>query len=204
MRISIPILLAALMLHTSSDAQMDPATMNQRSTKKTKSIGLGLKAGYNFAKVTNASSVNASTRSGSHAGIFYSPGSNSKQVMGYRSELIYSKQGYDFKNGTTSGKVDLDYIIMPHLMTISISKYFQLQLGAQMAFLLNAKADSSANGGSTNPYRPVMDYYNRFDYGFAGGVEIHPVAGLLIGARLNISLADLYKQPEGNMYPVGA
>ncbi len=100
--------------------------------------------------------------------------------------------------------MDLDYIIMPHLMTISISKYFQLQLGAQMAFLLNAKADSSANGGSTNPYKPVMDYYNRFDYGFAGGVEIHPVAGLLIGARLNISLADLYKQPEGNMYPVGA
>ena len=41
-----------------------------------------------------------------------------------------------------------------------------------------------------------MDLYNRFDYGFGGGVEIHPISGLLVGARINVSLGDLYKDPS--------
>lgn len=171
-----------------------------QNKKQPKASGFGLKGGINFAKVTNASSINTSNRSGFHVGGFYSPGSG-KQVLGYRSETIYSKQGYDFKSGSTSGTVSLDYIIMPNLMTINITKFVQLQVGGQVAFLLNAKADSSVNGGSSNPYQSVMDYYNRFDYGFAGGIEIHPIAGLLIGARLNISLNDLYEQQPQGMYP---
>ena len=41
-----------------------------------------------------------------------------------------------------------------------------------------------------------MDYYNKFDYGFAGGIEVHPFKGLLVGARYNISLGNLYKDPS--------
>ena len=153
---------------------------------------IGIKAGLNFANVTNASSINNSSRTGFHAGVFLAPGG--KSIMGFRTELLYSKQGYNYKSNTNTGEVSLDYILMPQLTTISITKYFQLQLGAQMAFLINAKVDSS-NGTSTGnaSVDKIMDYYNRFDYGFAGGVEIHPVAGLLIGARLNISLGNMYK-----------
>ena len=61
-----------------------------------------------------------------------------------------------------------------------------------MAFLLNAKADSSKAGGGSGEYGEIMDYYNKFDFGYGGGIEIHPVSGLLIGARVNISLAKLY------------
>jgi len=79
-------------------------------------------------------------------------------------------------------------------MTINITKYFQIQLGGQIAFLTNAKADSSnSNGGSNNPYGEMMDYYNKFDYGYGGGIEVHPIKGLLVGARINISLSSLYK-----------
>jgi hypothetical protein len=47
-----------------------------------------------------------------------------------------------------------------------------------------------------------MDYYNKLDYGFAGGVEVHPIKELLIGARLNVSLANANKeQPAGNGLP---
>jgi hypothetical protein len=42
----------------------------------------------------------------------------------------------------------------------------------------------------------MMDLYNKFDYGFAGGIEIHPFKGLLIGARLNVSMGNLYKDPS--------
>ena len=46
-----------------------------------------------------------------------------------------------------------------------------------------------------------MNYYNKFDYGFAVGAEIHPVMGLLIGARYNISLGKLYKDVETGQMP---
>src|ERR1700730_4727935 len=99
MRTITSILLAVFIFDTGSYAQMNPASINQQPKKQTKSIGIGLKAGINFAKVTNASSINASNRSGFNAGVFYSPGGNSKQVLGYRSELLYSRQGYDYKKG---------------------------------------------------------------------------------------------------------
>ena len=166
---------------------------DNQNKKSKKSIGLGLKAGLNFSNVSNASSINASHSAGFMVGGFFSPGSGGKKVMGYRSEIIFSRQGYDFESGSATGTVSLNYILLPQLTTINISKFFQFQLGAQMAFLLNAKADSSKTSATNNPYAPMMDYYNRFDYGAAAGIEINPVKGLLIGARYNLSLANLYK-----------
>lgn len=152
------------------------------------SIGIGLKAGYNFAKVTGASSVNTANTNGFHLGAFYSPGK--PKGIGYRTEIIYSKQGYDFAKGNTTGSVKLDYILLPQLTTLNITKFVQLQLGAQIAFLFNAQADSAVSNNASTPYNNVLDYYNKLDYGFAGGIEIRPFKGLLIGARLNISLAN--------------
>ena len=158
---------------------------------------IGLKAGLNFANVSNASSINNSSRSGFHAGLLLAP--RSKKILGSRTELIYSRQGYDYKNGTSTGSVNLDYIMMPQYMTINITKYFQIQIGGQMAFLINAKVDSSNNMSTGNAqFDKAMSFYNRFDYGYGGGIEVHPVAGLLIGARINISLGSLYKDAESS------
>ncbi len=75
--------------------------------------------------------------------------------------------------------------MMPQYMCINITKYFQFQLGAQMAYLLNAKIDSS-NGGSSSSGNSILDLNNPFDYGYGGGIKVHPISGLLIGARVNI------------------
>jgi hypothetical protein len=155
---------------------------------------IGIKAGLNFANVTKASSINNSSQSGFHGGIFLNA---SKKIFGSRTELIYSKQGYDYKSGTNTGSVSLAYIMLPQFMTINITKYLQIQLGGQMAYLINAKVDSSNSMNTGNPQiDKMMSYYNRFDYGYGGGIEIHPVSGLLIGARVNISLGSLYKDFE--------
>jgi hypothetical protein len=88
-------------------------------------------------------------------------------------------------------------------MQINITKFFSIQAGMQMAFLINAKADSTATtppGGAGNPYgaayTSMMDYYNKFDYGVAAGFEVHPFKGLLVGARYNLSLGNLYADPS--------
>ncbi|HWN88542.1 MAG TPA: porin family protein [Chitinophagaceae bacterium] len=152
---------------------------------------IGIKAGINFSNVTKASDISNSNTAGFHAGLFLSPAT--KGVMGYRTELLFSQQGYNYKTGTNTGNVNLNYLILPQYMTINITKYFQLQLGGQIAFLLNAKADSSNTSNANNPYGEMMDYYNKFDYGYGGGIEVHPIKGLLLGARVNISLSSLYK-----------
>ena len=159
----------------------------------------GLKAGLNFANVTKASSINNSSKTGFHAGILM--GSASAKLFGFRTELTYSKQGYDYKSGTNTGNVNLDYIMSSNLTCINITKYFQLQFGAQMAYLLNAKVDSNTTSTGNAQVDKMMDLYNRFDYGFAGGIEIHPVSGLLIGARANISLGSLYKDAQSGQMP---
>lgn len=156
----------------------------------------GIKGGLNFAKVTKASNINAENSTGFHVGVFLAP--MSKGVLGFRSELIYSRQGYDFKTGNTTGNVDLDYLLLPQLMQINVTKYVSLQIGGQMGFLLNAKADDG--GGSTGNAQAdkIIDFMNRFDYGAAGGVEIHPFKGLLIGGRMNISFGNLFKDQDAS------
>jgi Outer membrane protein beta-barrel domain len=160
----------------------------------------GLKAGLNFANVTSASSINSNSRSGFHAGVIFGP--KSKGILSYRTELLYSKQGFDYATDSATGNVDLDYIISTHLMCINITKYVQIQLGGQAAILLNAKADSTSKiNSNSGSYPSTLSYYNQFDYGFGGGLEIHPVLGLLIGARYNISLSKLYSSAYSGQLP---
>lgn len=160
---------------------------------------IGIKAGANFANVISASQVNPGNRAGFVAGLYLAP--PTKGIIGSRTELLFSRQGYSYASGTTTGNVNLNYLVIPQFMTINITRFVQIQLGAQMAFLLNAKADSSVASGPKMPYGNVMSYYNKFDYGFGGGVELHPVAGWIIGARYNISLGKIYSSVQTGQMP---
>ena len=160
---------------------------------------IGVKAGLNFSNVTNTSSINHSSETGYNVGIFLAP--KSKSILSSKTELILSKQGYNYSTSTQGGSADLLYIMLPTYMCINITRFFQIHIGAQMAYLINAKADSTTTSGSTDPFTDALQYYNRFDYGLGGGVEVHPFKGLLIGARMNISLADLYSDALSGQIP---
>lgn len=154
---------------------------------------MGVKAGLNFAKVSNASEINSSNNSGFHAGVFFAPPSQS--MYSSQTELLFSRQGYDYKNATVTGAVDMDYLQLGQFLSINITKFFSVLFGGQMSYLLNAKADSTVQGtGNGGSYQnDIMDLYNRIDYGYAIGVEVHPILGLVIGARYNVSLSKIYK-----------
>jgi hypothetical protein len=158
---------------------------------------IGIKAGLNFANVSKASSINSSSRSGFHAGLLLAPAS--KKIISSLTELIFSRQGYDYKTSSNTGNVNLDYIQIGQLMSINITKYVSLMFGAQTAYLISAQVDSSNNGSSTE--NTIMDLYNRIDYGYALGAEVHPVMGLIIGARYNVSLSKVYKDIQNFQQP---
>lgn len=158
----------------------------------------GVKAGLNFANITNANQINASSHTGFNVGVFLD--GSSKSILSSHSELLFSKQGYDFATNLNTGTVNLNYLILPQFLAINITKYVQVQAGGYIAYLLSASVDSTASTGNPSADK-LLNLYNRMDYGFAGGVEVHPIHALLVGARLNVSLGKLYKQPvEGQTY----
>jgi hypothetical protein len=123
----LPLLLPLVMLGQQTGQQAGPQPAKKDKTSKHwKGIGLGVKAGLNFANVTNASSINGSTRAGYHAGLFFEP---SSRIIGSRTELIYSQHGFNYKAATADGSVNLDYIEFTQMMAINITSYVELMLG---------------------------------------------------------------------------
>ena len=123
------------------------------------------------------------------AGIFMGPPSGS--LLGFQSELIFSRQGYDFETNQSTGSVKLDYLLLPQLLTLNFANIVRAQAGFQLAYLLRAKVEGAATGDPATD--KLLDLFNRLDYGLAGGVEVSPFMGFLVGARLNLSFGNLYK-----------
>ncbi|MEO6610908.1 MAG: porin family protein [Chitinophagaceae bacterium] len=158
-------------------------------------LKVAVKAGLNFANVTDEAGINANSRTGYMIGGYISQ--KPKKLLGFRSEIILSRQGYDYKTSTNTGTVNLDYLLLPQLITVNFGKKIQLHTGLQAAFLLNAKVDSSGNGNGS-----LFDYFNRFDYGFVGGAEVSPISGFFVGARINVSFNNVNKEaPMGGNWP---
>ena len=155
---------------------------NNYSSVKAK---FGIAGGLNFLSINKIKSVDLSTKSNTG---FFIGGHYSMPAkrFGYRTEVLFSRQGYDYQTNTQTGNVMLDYIVLPQLTTLNITKFFQLYAGGQVAFLLNAKVDSLASPSSAPNPAKAKDAFAKVNYGFVGGVELKPLAGLLVGGRYNL------------------
>jgi len=171
-------------------SQKTDSTISTKKKSSHHTLGIGLKAGLNFSNITNASAINASSQTGFHAGVLLDIGS---KVIASRMEFLYSKQGYDYSSDSGKGSVTHGYIVMAQMVAINITRFVQLQVGAQMGYLLNAKATSNQQSTGIASVDNILSTYNRFDYGYGGGIEVHPIAGLLVGARYSVSFSNLYK-----------
>lgn len=159
-------------------------------------LNIGVKGGINLVNVNSEAGINAGNRTGYMVGGYISP--KPKKLIGFRSEIILSRQGYDFKTGTTTGNVNLDYLLLPQLITLNFTKKFQINAGGQAAFLMNAAVDSS---GSSSGNSSLFDYFNRFTYGLVAGAEVSPISGFFVGSRLNVSLKNLNRDNNGGSSP---
>jgi hypothetical protein len=167
---------------------------------KTLKKEFGFRAGVNIHSMNGLKSFDGiiKNQTGFVAGGFYALPSKG---IGYRTEFIFSRQGYQYQNSAQAGTVMYDYILLPQLATLNISRFFQLHAGGQVAILLNSKVDSSANPSSQPDLSGQKNYFNRLNYGAAAGLEIKPVAGLLIGARYNLFFKLLTNLSENEMPP---
>lgn len=172
------------------------ASKNKPEQKPHHSLGLGIEAGLNFTNITSASSISNSSETGYLFGIFLDPAT--KSVLGSRTELLFSHQAYNYATGYTTGKTYLDYITLAQLLAINITHFVQIQIGTQIGYLLSAKTDSSQQTTGYASADALLSYYNRINFGFSGGVEVRPFMGIIVGARYNLSVTNLYKVPDLN------
>ena len=182
--IAVVFLTAAFSFTASAQKQPDP---NQFKSK------LGIKGGYNIAKIAGVKNTNfdPGNKNGFMVAAFMGLGGGTGR--GYRTEIVFSRQGFSYDSMNNKIKVKQDYIYLPQLMTFNIGKFFSLQVGGQMGFLLNAKKGNDSSGSTQTD---IMDYYNKIDYGVAGGFEIYPFKGIILGSRINYSLGPMYKRNE--------
>lgn len=179
-------------------AQTAPAETEYKTAKEAKTAkrSFGIKAGYNVAKVTGSTpDYKPDAKNGFMVSAFFAP--RAKTGIGYRSEIVFSRQGFGFEEGGKTSSVTSDYVYMPQFTTIGITKYVQLQAGGQIGYLIKSSKESASD-----KKLDITSLANRIDYGAAFGVEIYPVKNLIIGGRYNFSMGDTYKQPSATPSPL--
>ena len=167
-----------------------PQLFAQKTAARQKGSELSIKGGINIARLSGSStSFKPEAKNGFMVAAAYSL--KVKKGLGYRTELIYSRQGFGFSENGIDHAVSSDYIYMPQFTTFTIAKVVQLHLGGQVGYLLR-----SDEKRSSSQKLDVSGIMNRFDYGAAGGVEIYPYKGIILGGRYNMSLGNSFKDPS--------
>lgn len=92
---------------------------------KAQGIDLGIKAGVNFAELTDASDFNRKT--GYTFGVF--AGIKFSDKIGIQGDLLYSAQGVD--------DIDLNYVNVPIVLRYFIVGKLNIQVGPQFGFVVD-------------------------------------------------------------------
>ena len=189
----------ALLMTFFSNAQTTASTEDFKKELKNlsdmKSM-FGIKAGYNVARLTGSTpEYRPDSKNGFMVAVCYSP--TPRKGFGYRSEIVFSRQGFGFDETGKQTSVVSDYLYMPQFTTFNITKFAQLQVGGQIGYLLKSSKEQSEA-----PSEDITSWANRLDYGAAFGVEIYPVKNLIIGGRYNMSMGKAYKQLSTTPSPI--
>ncbi len=117
-------------------------------------------------------------------------------------EVLYSSQGSrinynNFAQGRGEYRFNFNYVQVPVLAVINLGEFFNIHAGPYAAFLTSANIKDMDNDGTIENIRDLdVDDFNRFDYGFAGGVAFES-KGFTLGARYNYGLKEIGK--SGNL-----
>lgn len=156
-------------------------------TSNAQGIGIGIKAGANFANQNidepdfNNESI-TSFHGGAYLNIMFS------EKFGITPEVLYTAQG----SKLNEAELNTDYIAIPVMLRWKPISLISLQAGPQFSFLTNAER---------NDFENVKDQLENNDFGLAVGAGVHLPLGLNVGIRYvwgfsNISKATTQELPD--------
>lgn len=179
------ILLLAVLLLVASLGARAQHWKRGRGLRGNHNISLGVKGGAAFSSFVGDDAGRPEYLTGPQAGVFANI--SLSQLIAFQPEVLYSRKGYEFNR--LDQRLKLSYLDVPLAFHVNTDGFF-LEVGPQLGFLLNAKAEA----GSTSS--DVKRSYNTLDVGYLGGLGYQFKEGLGIGARYNggftnVPLADL-------------
>ena len=143
-------------------------------------LDFGIKAGANFASITDASGL--SNRTGFLAGIFAGVKFNDK--VGIQGDLLYSQQGADFE----PDKIDLNYVNIPIVLKYFVIKGLNVQAGPQFGFIIDDNIKEVFGN---------IAEAESFDLTGVVGVGYDLPMGIRADARYNFGLTDIRSDTDG-------
>jgi hypothetical protein len=153
---------------------------------------LGIKGGFNLTSLLDNSAESGNMKLGINGGVFLRIAIS--DLISFQPEFIYTMKGgtlnyNDLVNGSV--KFSANYLEVPLLAVLNITKNVNLQGGIYMASLSNVRVKNKGNLGSYN-FEDVLnkDDFNTFDFGLAGGIGVD-FDKLSAGLRYDLGLRSI-------------
>ncbi|MFV8326488.1 porin family protein [Flavobacterium sp. ZS1P14] len=160
----------------------------------------GIKGGVNFSNLYTDNVDDNNVLTGFNVGLYAKvPLANN---ISLQPEIAYTGKGAElvYNNALVSGTAQfkLDYIEVPLLLVVNVTKNFNIHAGPYAAYLISGKTTDKSDNGNYNFEDNInTDDFNRFDAGLAGGVglDFEPVS---FGVRYNYGLTKIGKDNSSN------
>jgi Outer membrane protein beta-barrel domain len=156
----------------------------------------GVKGGVNFSNLYTDNVEDNNVLTGFNAGIFAKVPITESFAL--QPELLYATKGAelkynnDFVNGTATFR--LNYIELPVLLVLNLTKNFNIQAGPYVAYLVDGKATNDAQGTLFDIENNLKNEdYNKFDTGLALGLG-YDADQIGFGVRYNYGLQKVGKE----------
>jgi hypothetical protein len=168
----------------------------KRSGDRTLTPKIGVKGGLNLTNLYVDDVEDENMKLGFNLGLFAKLPVT--QGLSIQPEVLYSVKGskltyYLGVLGTNEYRFNLNYVEVPVLAVISLSKNFNLHAGGYAAYLAQANIKKVNDDGPNDQIADLNeDNFNRFDYGLVGGLGID-VDAVTIGARYSYGLREVGK-----------
>ena len=94
---------------------------------------------------------------------------------------------------TLKEELKLDYLNLPVLAKYKFAPGWNVHLGPQIGFLLNAESEieASMDGETVTETEDIKNYISSVDYGLSGGLGYELEMGIFFDARYCLGLSDI-------------
>ncbi|MCU0350229.1 MAG: PorT family protein [Flavobacterium sp.] len=169
---------------------------NAQDSGSSTSPSFGIKGGVNFTNLYVEDVNDNNVLTSFNAGLFANfPLSESVSIQ---PEANFSRKGaelvYDNLLASGTARFKLNYLEMPLLLKLNVTKNLNLHFGPYLAYLMDAQITNETDGGSFNFEENISNEdLNKFDYGLSGGVGLD-FENSFIGIRYNYGLQTIGKE----------
>lgn len=171
-------------------------------------VSWGVKGGLNLANLTN-NEGNADMKPSFYIGGFMEY--RVSEFFGISPELLYSRQGFQAKEGGTivglrlkdgtTARLRLNYINLPILAKFYVAEGLSLDLGPQVGFDIGSDIWAKNGGEKETVDLPSTTYEipapNTLDVSFAMGLTYN-FNDFFVQGRYNLGLTDAFEDDEAN------